>query len=433
MFNWFRKPQREKETKVGSAIFTGRHPAQWTPRRYDKFAEEGYQKNVIAYQAINKLANAVAAVPWFVRKPNGDELTESPFLKLIENPNPMQSRAEFLKALVGFYMIAGNGYIERTMVGSQPRELFTHRPDRMTVKPGPYGMPSGYRYVVGGTEVLWDADSRTGISDIRHLKAFNPLDDWYGMSPIEAGAYAVDQHNEAAQWVQSLLQNGAAPSGAMEMGGENDLTDEQFNRLKAEIDEKYSGSRNAGRPMLLEGGLKWTQMGLSPVDMSIIETKYSAARDISLAFGVPPLLLNIPGDSTYNNYSEARLAFYEETAIPLLHFIRDELNAWLSPSFGGQMLEVDLDQIPAIADKRREQWSMADTATDLTINERREIKGYEPIDGGDTLLVQSTLIPLDMASEELVLPGLPDDQGLDVEAGRLSANELKQLAYGTDK
>jgi HK97 family phage portal protein len=425
MFGWFRKPKQEKESRTGGAIFTGRNYAHWTPRSYDKFAEEGYQKNVIAYQAINKVATAVASVPWYAKRPNGDELTENPFLNLLENPNPLQSRSEFLRALVGFYMIAGNGYIERVSVRGQARELYALRPDRMIIKPGQAGFPSGYEYRVGQNKVMWDVEPRTGESDIRHIKTFNPLDDWYGMSPIEAGAYAIDQHNESMSWMQSLLQNGAAPSGAMEMGSDKDLTDDQFNRLKAEIDEKYTGSRNAGRPMLLEGGLKWTQMGLSPVDVAIIETKYSAARDVSLAFGVPPLLLNIPGDSTFNNYKEARLAFWEETVIPLLCTIRDELNSWLSDSFGGVLLEVDLDQVPAIAEKRSELWTMADASTDLTINERRAMKGYDEIEGGDAVLVQSSMIPLDMATEPLDF-----GDGLDVEAGKLSADELKALAYG---
>lgn len=391
MFERIKSMFQRKESRTGSLLMTQRE-AQWSKREYAAFADEGYRKNVIAYQAINKTAMAVATIPWIVRRPNGDELTDHPMLSLLERPNPMQSRYEFLQALVGFYRISGNGYIERVMVRGDPRELYALRSDRMTVDPSSTGMPSGYTYRVGQNTVTWQSDPRTGLSDIRHLKSFNPLDDWYGLSPIEAGAYAVDQHNETMKAIQATLQNSMTPSGAME--SDDELSDEQFNRMKAEIDEKYSGSRNAGRPLLLEGGLKWTQMGLSPYDMAIIETKYSAARDVSLALGVPPLLLNIPGDSTYSNYKEARLAFYEETVIPLVHYIRDELNTWLGPAFGGAELDVDLDQVPAIADKRRELWTMADQATDLSINERREIKGYEAVEGGEQIYIPSNLIPL---------------------------------------
>ena len=431
MFDWFRnrnKPDAQKESQAGRVIFTGNRQAQWNlagskdAQNAGRFAREGYQLNVVAYQAINKTADAVAAIPWIARRRNGDELTEHPLLALLKRPNPMQSGSELMRALVGFYRISGNGYIERVMVAGRPREIYTLRPDRMTVIPSATGMPEGYIYRVNEAKEEWDADPRTGISDIRHIKTFNPLDDWYGMSPIMAGAYAIDQHNEAMVHIQALLQNGAAPSGVLEVEG--DLNDDQYNRLKADIEEKYSGSRNAGRPLLLEGGMKWTQMGLSPSDMAIIETKYSAARDISLALGVPPLLLNIPGDSTYSNYKEARLAFYEETVIPLAHSIRDELNAWLAPLFGDVMLDLDLDQIPAIYEKRLELWSMADNSGDLTINERREIKGYEPIDNGDQILVQSSMIPLSMASEPFSLEPEPDSE---------TAQELRALAYGPQK
>jgi len=155
--------------------------------------------------------------------------------------------------------------------------------------------------------------------------------------------------------------------------------------------------------MLLEGGLKWEQMGMSPIDMQIIETKYSSARDVALALGVPPQLIGIPGDNTYANYAEARLAFWEDTVIPLVELIAADWNAWLAKPQGVE-LRPDYDQIPAIAEKRKVMWDMADKATDLTINERRAMKGYEPIEGGDVLLVQSSGIPLSMASEPIAPP-----------------------------
>jgi hypothetical protein len=176
---------------------------------------------------------------------------------------------------------------------------------------------------------------------VRHLKLFNPLDDWYGMSPIEAGAYSIDQHNEAMAWMQALLQNSARPSGALVVSNGNTLSDDNFQRLKAQIEEQYSGSGNAGRPMLLEGGLDWKAMGLSPTDMGIIESKYSSARDVALALGVPPQLLGIPGDNTYSNYAEARLAFWEDTALPMLDYIIQDWNAWLAAPYGVEAVVSD--------------------------------------------------------------------------------------------
>lgn len=426
MFGWF---SNKKSSKTGRVVFTGNQTARWSLGNHKSdnnaraFAEEGYQQNVIVYQAINKTANAISAIPVYCVDASGNEVESSPLKSLIENPNPMQSGAEFMRSLVGFFNLAGNAYIERVMVRGEPRELYALRPDRMTVIPASTGLPSGYKYKVGQDSISWKSSPVSGESDIRHLKTFNPLDDWYGMSPVMAGAFGVDQHNEAMRFIQSLLQNGAAPSGVLQMS-DGSLSDEEYNRLKAEIEDKYAGSRNAGRPMLLEGGLSWSQMGLSPVDLAIIETKYSAARDISLALGVPPLLLNIPGDSTYSNYKEARLAFYEETIMPLAQMIIDELNVWLSPKFNGVKLKLDFDQVPAIAEKRQELWAMADRATDLTVNERRAMKGYEQIEGGDQVLVQSSLVPLDFASEPLSLN--------DIQQSNKGPELLKNIAYGKD-
>ncbi len=132
------------------------------------------------------------------------------------------------------------------------------------------------------------------------------------------------------------------------------MTDDQFHRLKEELESSYQGARNAGRPMLLEGGLDWKQMGMSPKDMDFIELKNVAAREIALAFGVPPMLLGIPGDNTYANYQEANRAFWRLTVVPLAARVLSELSSWLSAAYGEQLrLELDLDSVEALAQERK--------------------------------------------------------------------------------
>jgi HK97 family phage portal protein len=158
------------------------------------------------------------------------------------------------------------------------------------------------------------------------------------------------------------------------------MSDDEFQRLKHEIETQYSGAENAGRPMLLEGGMDWKTMGMSPVDMEILRTREMAARDISLAYGVPPLLLNIPGDNTYANYREARLGFYEDTILPLLDYLVQDFNHWNGTKFfGNARLVPDYDSIEAIAEKRMKMWAMADASDDITLNESRTLKGFPPL------------------------------------------------------
>ena len=405
LFDFLSRPIAErKESRAASVVNVNPNQPIWTPRDYASFAREGYQLNVIAYQAINRVAEAVADVRWTVWR-DDKEIDKHPIADLLKRPNRMQSGYEFMTAVIGYLMISGNTYIERVQVQNQTKELYALRPDRMKILPSKRGIPAGYIYSIGGREVhTFEVDEKTLQSDVNHMKLFNPLNDWYGMGPIEAGAYAIDQHTESMKWMQSLLQNSARPSGALQASGDNALTDEQFARLKTQIEDQYSGAKNAGRPMVLEGGLTWQAMGLSPSDLALLETKYSAARDVSLAFGVPPQLLNIPGDNTYSNYEQARLAFYEDTVIPLINRVSTSLSNWLGAEQDQVELRPDLDQIPAIAEKRKALWTMADLSTDLTLNERRGLKGYEPVAGGDVVLVGSGMISLADAAAPLDVP-----------------------------
>ena len=367
--------------------------AVWSPRRFDGFAEEGYKRNVIAYRAVNQIARAVASVSWRAFRGSGErrrELEAHPVLALLARPNPTMARAEFVEAVTGYFLIAGNSFVEAVGGGDSARELWPLRPDRMKVVAGAAGLPQGYVYSLGGAERRWDADPVTGRAAILHLKSFHPLDDWYGLSPVEPAASAIDQRNESDKWNMALMQNGARPSGALvyePKGAANaNLSDEQFARLKREVTAQYSGARNAGRPMLLDGGLTWQGMSLSPKDMDFLDARHAAARDIALAFGVPPQLLGIPGDNTYANYREARLALWEDTVIPLLYHLRDEFNAWLVPQFDDEAtLEIDLDKVPALAPRRERVWSRVQAAQFLTINEKRRMVGLGAVEGGDTI------------------------------------------------
>lgn len=357
----------------------------WSGREYGKFADEGYIKNVIAHRSIAMIASGAASIKWKlhrVKKGVKREVKEHPAIKLLARPNPCVGGGELFEAIYSNKLISGNAFVH-AVKGSdgQPLELFSLRPDRVTVVAGKGCVPEGYQYSVGEQMRKFKVDRLTGQSDILHIKKYHPLSDWYGLSSIEAAAYSIDQHNEAAAWNQSLLQNGARPSGALivksgESGEGGYLSEEQYLRVKSQLDEVNTGYNNAGRPLLLEGGLEWKEMSISPKDMDFINTKNSAARDIALAFGVPPQLLGIPGDATYNNMAEARLSLWEQTILPMVDNMADALNNWLLPMFGeGLQLSYDKDAINALAPRREAAWKRVKGADFLSDDEKREIVG----------------------------------------------------------
>lgn len=140
------------------------------------------------------------------------------------------------------------------------------------------------------------------------------------------------------------------------------------------------GARNAYRPMLLEGGLDWKPMGFSPSDMEFHKSKEAAAREIAVAFGVPPMLLGIPGEATFANYQEAHRAFYRLTVLPLATRVAATLGAWLSAQSGEDFeLKPDLDQVSALAAERDQQWARVAGADFLSAAEKRRILGLPPL------------------------------------------------------
>ena len=273
----------------------------WAPRDYSAFAREGFMQNAIVYRSVRMIAEAAASIPLLLYE-GANEIEDHPLLDLIRRPSLDHTGTDLLEAWYGFLLVAGNAYVEAVALDGEIRELHVLRPDRMKVIPGIDGWPEGYEYTAAGRSVRFTDDVAPRVRPILHVRLFHPANDHYGMSPIEAAATAIDIHNTASGWNKALLDNSARPSGALVYAAANgQMTEEQFTRLKSELETNFQGARAAGRPLLLEGGLDWKPLSLSPKDMDFIEAKNAAAREIALAIGVPPMLLGIPGDNTYSN------------------------------------------------------------------------------------------------------------------------------------
>ena len=367
-----------KASATGPVVaFQGMGRVAWSPRDTSSLIRNGFSGNPVAFRSVKMIAEAAAAIP-LVLQDEERRYETHPLLTLMARPNETAGLAEFLESLYGQLLLSGDGYLEAAGVdeGSKgPKWLYVLRSDRMRVVPGADGWPIAFEYSVGSKKHRFEA--RGEPSPILHMKAFHPQDDHYGFSPLEAAAAAIDVHSSASRWSKSLLDNAARPSGAIVYkGADGNLGPDQYSRLVDELESHHQGARNAGRPMLLQGGLDWKPMGFSPSDMEFQKTKESAAREIALAFGVPPMLLGLPGDNTYSNYQEANRAFYRLTVLPMVAKVSAGLSAWLSGWFGeALMLKADLDNIPALAAERDQQWKRVADADFLTDAEKRSLLG----------------------------------------------------------
>lgn len=359
---------------------------RWSARDFHVAAREGVMANAVAYRCVRMIAEAAASVPWLLYQGEKELLAHS-LLTLLRTPNPQEEGSELFERWYAFLHCAGDAYLEAVCASQEPRELYVLRPDRVSVVADARGWPIAYDYKVDGRSVRLARDS-SGFMPVLHTRLFHPLDDHYGLSPLTPAGTALDVHNGGAAWTKALLDNAARPSGALVYKGPDGgtLTDEQFRRLKRELEESYAGSANAGRPLVLEGGLDWRSMSYSPSELDFANSRAVAAREIALAFGVPPMLLGIPGDNTYANYREANLVFWRQTVIPLVARTARALTNWLCPRFGeGLRLSYDTDAIDALALERETVWNRLSDASFLTLNEKRAAAGYSPVEGGDVV------------------------------------------------
>lgn len=372
----FVRSPEAKQSSAASVIalnLTGK--PVWTPRNYDSLAREGFARNAVAYRCIRMIAEACACVPLRVEH-EGRRAPDHPLQRLIDRPNAEQGGADLREAIYGSLQTAGNAYVEAAMLDDAPFELWSLRPDRMKVVPGARGWPDAYEYTAGAGKVRIGR-AEDGWLKVLHLKLWHPLDDWYGFSPLEAAAFSIDVHNASGAWNKALLDNAARPSGALIYGSKASerLSGEQFDRLKDQLSDTYAGAANAGRPLLLEGGLDWKPMSLSPADMDFIQGKFAAARDIALSFGVPAQLLGIPGDNSYANYKEANAAFWRNTVLPCAEKTTRSLSNWLEPRFAGARIVADIEALPALSAERDALWARLEAASFLTPAERRHLAG----------------------------------------------------------
>ncbi|MDQ3145055.1 MAG: phage portal protein [Pseudomonadota bacterium] len=336
-------------------------------RGYAAQLEEVFRTNPVGQRSVRLVSSMIGGLPIFA--------AEGP-----DEAVALLAREGLLEGLGAALLLHGNAFVQLVVDGhDRPGELHALRPERVSVAADAAGWPSGYVYRTGAKAARVPARDALGRRQVAHLRSLNPGDDHYGLGCLDAAIGAASVHNRASLWNKALLDNAARPSGALvyEPGDGSALSGEQFDRLKSELAEQFSGSGNAGRPLLLDGGLKWHAMSLTPADMDFVALKEGAARDIALAFGVPPVLVGLPGDATYANAREAGRALYRQTVLPMASRMLAGLSELLSDWLGPVRFEVDQDQISELSEDRARLWEQVATAEFLSRDEKRVQLGFE--------------------------------------------------------
>ena len=365
-FPWFGRKSRPLQNRA--APWLSAYALADPPRSYETLVRQAYLANPVAQRAVRLVAEGVGGAPVMANPPGHAVLAL------------VGADGALVETIAANLLLHGNAYVEVGCgAGGLPVALYALRPERVTVEADASGWPTAYLYRAGDRVTRYPAETQGSSPGLLHLRAYHPLDDHYGLGCLGAAAAAVEVHNSAARWNKALLDNAARPSGALiyAPGDGSALSATQFARLKAEMAEQYGGAANAGRPMLLDGGLSWQSLSLTPAEMDFVRVRDTASREIALAFGVPPMLLGLPGDATYANYREANVALWRLTLLPLAAKIYGGLSRHLQDWWPGLRLDIDRDAVPALSADREMLWGRVSAAAFLSDAEKRQMLGLD--------------------------------------------------------
>ena len=281
---------------------------------------------VATHNSINAIASNVSRVPFVIKRDIGAGLSrkieDGPIYELFQNPNPLMSQRQLFEATMIFLGLKGEAIwiIERDNITVLPKEIWTFDPSRFTPAQNKEGQITGWLYNNGsGKDPIPFANH-----EILFFRYFNPYDDIRGLAPIEAAKENINQDYYATRYNSAFFKNGAKIGGFISVDGE--LTDEQFNRILKQFEDRHQGYDKAHKIALLEGGGKFTEASVSQKDMDYIAGKKLTKGEILAAFKVNEVVLGgFESIKSYDGIKAADKAFWEECLMPKTHYIEDHL------------------------------------------------------------------------------------------------------------
>jgi len=385
-FDWIKR----KALPVGSSsLLLLNGESDTTPQKVGDYIREGFTGNPIVNACISKIAEAAASVKLelHTQKDDGETTVEvtGDVLALLARPNPVQTWEEFIQELIAWRCVAGEAFVLRLPASGQPRELYLLNPAHVVVKEGKGLVPVAYEYGSGETKARYPVNVVTGVSQVLHLKRLNLANSWRGLSQLAPCSRAVDIHNNGARWNGSLLNNGARPSGVIEMQGAVD--ESTLSALREYFKKAWQGVKNAGSIPMLTGGAKFTALSHNPKDMDFEKNMSGAAKDIALVLGVPLPLVTMEA-ATFSNMDAAQERLWMETVLPLLNVVIKKLSDFLMPLYPARdskkVLAYNADSVPALEMRRERLYKRMGTAVRdnlITTDEARAEMGFEELGG----------------------------------------------------
>jgi HK97 family phage portal protein len=405
-WSWLGKKIIEEKVSASSRgssdmYFPSSPGSQIEPVNYSSVSKQAYMTNVLVKICIDAITNIFVEGKLRVySKTDNQELPDHQLQNILNAPNEFSTRYEFWRDFLSYGLIAGNKYIEKVRSrAGKVAELWTLRPDRVTIKTLDSGFISHYIYKAG--QRTRDIPTENMI----HSKTFHPLDDYFGMSPVEPGFHEVDTDNISTEFVRVVLENkGVGPGTMVEVPARvGELTEDEITRLRAQWSARF-GQESRGKVGFVAEGMKVSSFGFNMQELEMSELTNKLESRICGMFHVPPgTVFAMVGlkYNTFNNAKEARRALYEDGVEPIYRELEDLLNQHLVPDFDENIyLKYDTSDVTALAEQRKTIRTEARenfTSGIMTLNEARTVQGLDPTKNGDAFVrpMNLVLVPAD--------------------------------------
>jgi len=452
LFDFFKKRQKintilPNNFPLASQVAIQQGIVTWQGGNAKSFVDDGYVGNDIVYSIVKLITDKAKLAPFHVYKVVDERAAkqykammaqpdkiesfrtleqlhkkayelytgDTRLNELLTYPNGEDTFGDLVEQWCGFKLITGNSFIYGKLIegganNGKPFELYALPSQYMAVIANINVFPPtrvGYQLYYGS---MWSFDPK----EILHDKYFNPQwnvtgNQLYGQSPLMAAARNLTRSNEAKTAAVASFQNGG-PAGVLFMN--DDRFDpisgqQQAQALKKAVSEK-GGSLNFNSIAVSGYKVDWKQIGLSPVELNIIESEKWDMKALCNIYGVPSQLLNDADNKTYNNQIEGEKALTLRCAIPLLVGIRDNLNRKLRSDWGyaGQNIYIDFDPTvyAELESNKADQVKWLNEAWWIAPKQKMDIMGLEIPPYIDQIEMEKLYIPSSLQSPDEFQP-----------------------------
>lgn len=359
-----------------------------TAKGYDQAIRYGLKRNELIYACTMAKANAAASVSLKAYEPNDhEELPKHPVRTILQHPNPKMTESDLWSLNVINNILSGHSFWQKIRSKAKITvQLYPLRPDWMTPVRGDAKQPgqvTQWRYGAPGSNYVMLSDA-----DVIDFNLLDPKDPIYGgLAPIEVLSRTGDVDNALTDFLKGFFEHGAMPIGVLTSSQQLRPDDVDF--IRENWRQRYSGWRNWMDPAILSMETKFQQIGLSFKDMAFADLDDRAEARICMVLGVPAIVAEAHVGlkrSTYANYQEARLSFWEDHLFPMFQHYKDVIETQLAPDFGDDFeLDWDFSDIPALQDDQhalRQHALAMFSAGGLMLDQLLESAGLDPLPNG---------------------------------------------------